>query len=109
MGNNSKLFPLLINTDQRLNTVFTESDDKTSIIKLLNPTKADKFENISTRMIQLCGDSVTLSLAQIFKFSVSQDVFPNTWKMANIILVHEKKAKYLVKNYRPISLCQYLL
>ena len=55
-------------------------------------------------MIQLCGDSIALPLAQIFKTSLSQGVFPDLWKMVNIIPVHKKEAKYLVKNYRPISL-----
>ena len=55
-------------------------------------------------MIQLCRDSVRIPLAQIFKFSLRQGVFPDTWKMAKIILVHKKEAKYLVKIYRPINI-----
>ena len=55
-------------------------------------------------MIQLCGDCITLPLVQIFKSSLSQGGFPATWKMANIIPVYKKEEKYLVKNYRPISL-----
>ena len=82
---------------------FFKKDDIVSIIKALNPAKAHGFDNISVRMIHLCGDSITLPLVQIFKSSLSQGVFPNTWKMANIIPVHKKEAKYLAKNYRPIS------
>ena len=72
-------------------------------MKRWNPTKAHGFGNISVRMIQLCGDSIIL-LAQIFKYSLGQCVFPNTWKMANTIPVYKKEAKYLLKNYRSISL-----
>ena len=54
-------------------------------------------------MIQLCADSITLPLVHIFKSSLGEGVFPDTLKMANIIPVHKKEAKYLVKNYRPIS------
>ena len=56
------------------------------------------------RMIQLCGDFFTFPLVQIFKSSLSQGVFLDTWKMTNIIPVHKKEAKFLAKNYRPISL-----
>ena len=93
-----------MNTDKLLNTVCFKKDDITSIIKCLNPTKAHGFDNISIRTTQLCGESITLPLVQIFKSSLCQGVFPNTWKIANIIPVHKKEAKYLVKNYRAINL-----
>ena len=104
LKNNSKLTTLLINTDKRLHTVSIKKDDITLTIKPPNPTKAHEFDNISVRMIQLCGNSIALPLVQTFKFSLRQGIFLNTWKMANIIPVHKKEAKYFVKNYRPISL-----
>ena len=67
LENNSKISSLSINTDKPLNTVSIKKEDITSIIKLLNPTKANGFDNISIHMIQLCGDSITLPLAQNFK------------------------------------------
>ena len=73
------------------------------LIKSLNPTKAHGFDNISVFIIQLCGDSNTPPLAQIFKWSLSQGVFQDTWKMVNIIAVHKKEGKYLVKNQKAIS------
>ena len=51
-----------MSTDKRLNTVSIKKDDITSIIKFLNPTKARGFDDISIRMIQLCGDAITLPL-----------------------------------------------
>ena len=62
LENNSKLPSLLMSTDKRLNTVSIKKDDITSIIKFLNPTKARGFDDISIRMIQLCGDAITLPL-----------------------------------------------
>ena len=91
LENSSKLPSLLMNTDKRLNTVSIRKDDITSIIKSLDPAKAHGFDNISIRMFQLCGDSITLPLVQIFKSSLSQGVFPDTWKMANVIPVHKKR------------------
>ena len=104
LENTSKLPPLLMKTDKRLNTISFKDSDITSIIKSLKPTKAHGADNISIRMIQLCGDSITLPLTLIFKFSLRNGTFPDTWKMANIIPVHKKEEKNIVKNYRPISL-----
>ena len=104
LENTSKLHPLLMKTDKRLNIIYFKDDDITSIIKSLKPTKAHSADNISIRMIQLCGDSITLLLTLIFKFSLRNGIFPATWKMANIIPVHKKEEKNIVKNYRPISL-----
>ena len=93
-----------MNTNKSLNTVSIKKDDLTSIIKSLMLTKAHGFDNISIRMIQLCGDSITVPLNQIFKSLLSQGAFPDTWEKANISTVHKKGAKYLVKNYRRIRL-----
>ena len=70
----------------------------------MKPTKAHGADKISIRMIQLCGDSITLSLTLIFKFSLRNGIFSATGKMTNIIPVHKKEEKNIVKNYRPISL-----
>ena len=76
-------------TDKRLNTISLKDCDITSIIKSLKPTKAHGVGNISIHIIQLCGDSITL----IFKFSLSNGTFPDTWKMANKMSVHKKKSE----------------
>ena len=104
LENTSKLPPLLMKTDKRLNTISFKDSDITSIIKSLKPTKAHGADNISICMIQLCGDSITLPLTLIFKFSLRNGIFPATWKMANIIPVHKEEEKNIVKNYRSISL-----
>ena len=46
LENSSKSPSLLMNTDKSLNIVSIKKDDITSIIKLLNPTKAHGFDNI---------------------------------------------------------------
>ena len=79
LENNRKLLSLLMNTDKRLNTISIKNVVIISIIKSLNPTKAPGFDNISIRMIRLCGDFITLTLTQIFKSSLIQDDFPDTW------------------------------
>ena len=104
LENTTKVPPLLMNNDKRLNKISFKDSDITSIIKSLKPTKAHGADNISIRIIQLCGHSITFPLTLIFNFSLKTGTFPDTWKMANIIPVHKKEEKNIVKNYRPISL-----
>ena len=55
-------------------------------------------------MIQICGDSIIPPLKIIFESAIISSHFPDAWKKGNIIPVHKKESKNLVKNYRPISL-----
>ena len=55
-------------------------------------------------MIKICNESTTIPLKIIFNESLKSGVFPEIWKRANVVLVHKKDDKSLVKNYRPVSL-----
>ena len=77
-------------------------DDIFAIIKNLNPNKSHGWDNISIRMIKLCGKSIAYSLKLIFEASLQGGEIPDYWKKANAVPAHKKKK--LVKNYRPISL-----
>ena len=77
-------------------------DDILAIIKNLNPNKSHGWDNISIRMIKLCGKSIAYSLKLIFEASLQGREIPDYWKKANAVPAHKKKK--LVKNYKPISL-----
>ena len=51
-----------------------------------------------------CDKSIVPPLFVIFKNSLETGIFPSTWKNANIVPVHKKQEKTVIKNYRPISL-----
>ena len=70
----------------------------------LNPNKATGSDGISSQMLLLCGDSAAFPLKLIFSNILSTGIYPNTWKMENVIPIHKKNDKQLIKNYRPISL-----
>ena len=55
-------------------------------------------------MIKLCGKSIVYPLKLIFEASLQGVEFPDYWKKANVVPVHRKESKNLVKNQRPISL-----
>ena len=55
-------------------------------------------------MIKICSESVSVPLKIIFEQSLKERKFPELWKKTNIIPVHKKEDKNLIKNYRPVSL-----
>ena len=53
-------------TDKRLSTVKFASNDMLKIIQNLNPNKAHGHDNISIRMLKICGDSLCRPSELIF-------------------------------------------
>ena len=104
LENSSTLPPFSMKTDKKLNTINFIDDDIISIIKSLDSKKAHGADNISIRMIKLCGDSIILPLTLIFEDCIDKGIFPDQWKLANVIPAYKKEPKNIVNNYRPISL-----
>ena len=91
-------------TDKSLsNITFTEKDIE-KIIQNLDSNKAHGHDMISIRMLKICGKSIIKPLLMIYKKCLEKGRFPNEWKKANVVPVHKKNDKQLLKNYRPISL-----
>ena len=97
--------PLFARTTDKslMNVNFTENDILKHIRKL-NINKAHGHDGIPTRVLKLCDGSITLPLRIIFKNCVARGYFPEKWKMANVVPIHKKKERNLIKNYRPVSL-----
>ena len=55
-------------------------------------------------MIQFWGKEIVLPLHLLFKSVLEEGIFPEDWKKGNVVPVHKKEAKKLIKTYRPISL-----
>ena len=66
--------------------------------------KAHGWDQLSIRMIKACGNSISLPLKLIFKSMINEGVFPEDWKKSNVVPIHKKESKNLIKNYRPIIL-----
>ena len=52
----------------------------------------------------MCNKTLVYPLKLIFKGSIQEGVFPDCWKKDNVVPIHKKESKNLLKNYRPISL-----
>ena len=48
-------------------------------------------------MIKICGESITVSLKIISEQLLKEKKFPEVWKKANIVPVHKKEDKNLIK------------
>ena len=55
-------------------------------------------------MLKICDKSFCKPLELIFQSCIKYRKFPNEWKMANVVPVHKKSDKQILKNYRPVSL-----
>ena len=91
-------------TNNRLSTVSFSHEDVGKIIQNLNQNKAHGHDNISIRMLKICGSTIYRPLEIIFKEALSTGLFPSEWKKGNIVPIHKKGDKQVLKNYRPVSL-----
>ena len=105
LQNSSKLpTKLAPRTGQSLTSINLSQDDILKIIQNLNPNKAHGPDKISIRMIKICGNSLCKLLEMICKSCIIKGEFSSEWKKANVVPVHKKSDKKMLKNYRPISL-----
>ena len=95
-------FTKITNNNLSQITIF-ESEIK-DLIRCLNPNKASGPDSINHRMLKSVADQVSKPLAILFNRSISEGVFPNLWKLANVIPIYKKGDKSSVTNYRPVSL-----
>ena len=99
----------IISTDYELSTnkslaniTFTDNDIG-KIIRELERNKAYVHDMMSTCMLKICGDFVYKPLGLIFRACLDHEMFPQNWKKVNVLLIHIKNEKQLIKNYIPIS------
>ena len=55
---------------------------------------------ITIRMLKICEKSICKPLELIFQSCIKHRKFHNEWKMANVVPVHNKSDKQILKNYR---------
>ena len=66
-------FPVFVSkTNKSLSDVPFDESDIQVILKQLNPNKAHGWDNISIRMIQICGDSLVAPLLIVYKKTIAQ-------------------------------------
>ena len=94
----NKLPPLYLKTDKKCNPSINENDIST-IISNLDPNKSHWLDNLSARMIKLCGDSLIYSLKYTFEVELQEVKYRDCSKKVNVVPIHRKESKSLIKNY----------
>ena len=102
--NDSILTPFYLITDKQLVDIEFSVEDLKNIIRALNPNKSHGSDNISIRMLLICGDPILVPLDLIFRNIIQTGIYQDQWKHTNATPVHKKDDKQKIKNYRPISL-----
>ena len=64
-------------TENRLSTISFKDEDVLKIIKSLNINKAHGHDDISIRLLQICGAEVVKPLSLIFKNCIQFGIFRN--------------------------------
>ena len=91
-------------TNEKIEQIPIENEHIVSLIRKLNPNKANGSDGISGHMLLLCDDLVVLPLRIIFGNILSTGTYPDIWKLANVTPIFKKGDKQLIANYSPISL-----
>ena len=100
INNNSTLSPFGYKANSKFDNISFTENEIISSIRSLNHNKAHGWDAISIRMIKMCDESIVFPLQSIFESALKFGVYPDKWKKANVIPVHKKGSKNLLKNYR---------
>ena len=106
MINSNSTLPVNVQylTGKRLSSFDFSEDDIMKVIQKLDPNKAHGQDNISIRMIEICGKSVCIPLRKIFEECLRSGTFPLEWKKGNFVPIFKKGDKQIFENYRPVLL-----
>ena len=100
--NNNSTVPerILYRTDASLAKIVFTTDDIANIIKNLDSNKSHGRDNISIRMLKICGLSICKPLEIIFRTCLNHGKFPEEWKKFTVVLVFktgDKQCNYVLK------------
>jgi len=87
-----------------LTDLVIKTEGVAKLLRNLNPAKACGPDNIPSRILKECADTIAPAVSCIFSRSVQTGQLPSDWLTANISSVFKKGDRSKAENYRPISL-----
>ena len=80
LENNSSLPLFCLNTEKSLSSLEISESEIHAIIKNIDSNESHGWDNLSIKMIKLCGKSITYPLKLIFEALLQEGTFPSCWK-----------------------------
>ncbi|KAK3103298.1 hypothetical protein FSP39_018306 [Pinctada imbricata] len=78
--------------------------DVQDILETLDTSKAVGPDGVNPKLLREASSELAEPLSKVFNLSLLLKIFPEQWKVANIVPVFKKDDPKSVNNYRPISL-----
>ena len=78
--------------------------DIINAINTIESKASSGYDRISNRMLKAIKNIICLPLTLIINQTLQTGVFPDALKIAKVLPVYKKNEKFLMENYRPISI-----
>ena len=92
---------------QNERSIFLDPTDSTEIVTLINelvPKNSSGHDNLSNKLLKKLLPAIVEPLTIIFNKSLTEGVFPEAMKKADVVPLYKAKDQQETNNYRPISL-----
>ena len=101
----SNVDPVSYLKNRNLHSMFIEPTNGPEIKKIIVSLKesAVGWDEISAKIIKQCTDYLLIPLTHVFNMSFTSGVFPAELKVAKVIPLYKGDSKYVLSNYRPVS------
>ena len=100
----TQLPPFTKLTDNSLSQIICTELEIENIIEVLNPNKASGDDGISHKMLKNVSKTVSKPLCILMNRSFHDGIFPDIWKLANVIPIFKKGDKSETSNYRSVAI-----
>ena len=90
--------------ESTLDSLTVTETEVLEVLLSLDTTKASGPDGISAKLLKEAAPVISPSLARLFNLSLSNRLFPSSWKRANVSPLYKKGPENLCNNYRPVSL-----
>ena len=97
INNGNTLLQFAYKINVKINSFPVNQNDISLIIKTFNAKRAHDWDNISIKIIQICGDPIALPLLLLFATTLKEKKFLDLWKKLNVVPVHKKEEKNIKK------------
>ena len=83
---------------------FTDTNKFSNLITKLDIHKGSSYDLISNKVLKATSEIVTPYIVYLFNLCLMQGVFPDTFKIAQVVPLFKGGIKEIPTSYRPISL-----